>query len=69
MLIFKAIDGKLHEAPKDFSIDEPDMSMLAGVEEIYVVSKTLVKQTRLVVKDKNERAQIRAENYARQAKA
>lgn len=59
LYIFKYADGNLKVAPQGFSLEKPDMAQLDGVEEVYVVSRTMIKQTRLVAKDKNEVARIR----------
>lgn len=63
MYIFRYSDGRLVKAPNDFSPDNigtmAAKTAIDDVEEIYVVSKTLVKQVKLVVKDKAEVAAIR----------
>lgn len=59
MFIFKYGDGILKTAPAGFSLENPDMAQLEGVEEVYVIAKTLIKQTRLVMKDKNEVTNVR----------
>ena len=64
LFIFKYGDGVLKTAPAGFSLEKPDMVQLEGVEEVYVIAKTLVKQTRLVMKDKNEVANIRQKKNA-----
>lgn len=67
MFIFKDVSGALRVAPAEFSPENFDEKMLEDVEEVYCISKVLVKQTRLVVKDKEERRQIR-EDAARTKK-
>lgn len=63
MYIFRYSDGHMERAPIDFSPDNignmATKAALDDVDEIYVVSKTLVKQVKLVVKDKTEIATIR----------
>lgn len=63
MYIFRYSDGSLKVAPDGFSPDNIEnmvtKTALDEVDEIYVVSKTLVKQVKLVVKDKAEIATIR----------
>lgn len=63
MYIFRYLDGHMERAPIDFSPDHiggmAAKAALDDVDEIYVVSKTLVKQVKLVVKDKTEIATIR----------
>lgn len=63
MYIFRYSDGHMEQAPMDFSPDHignmATKAALDDVDEIYVVSKTLVKQVKLVVKDKTEIATIR----------
>lgn len=67
MFIFKDASGALRVAPAEFSPEKFDEKMLEDVEEVYCISKVLVKQTRLVVKDREERKQIR-EDSARSRK-
>lgn len=59
LYIFKYADGTLKSAPAGFSLENPDMAQLDRVDEVYVISKTMIKQTRLVLKDKKEVANIR----------
>lgn len=59
MYILKTEDGKLVPAPANFSPDTSLGKDLDNIVEVYVVSKTLVKQVKLVVKDKAEVAAIR----------
>lgn len=63
MYIFRYSDGRLEKAPDTFSPDNIEnmatKAALDDVDEIYVVSKTLVKQVKLVVKTKEEIAVIR----------
>ena len=63
MYIFRYSDGSLKVAPDGFSPDNMEnmvtKAALDDVDEIYVVSKTLVKQVKLVVKEKAEIATIR----------
>lgn len=59
MYIFKMSDGALAMAPANFSPDNLAEGDLANVVEIYCVAKTLVKQTRLVVKPRGEIENIR----------
>ena len=60
MYVFKLDDGSLKEAPKGFSVDKPDFNLLKNVDEVLCVSKVLVKQMRLVVKSKEEIAEVRS---------
>lgn len=60
MYILKTEDGKMIAAPADFSPDKACGKDLENISEVYVVSKTLVKQVRLVVKDKLEVAAMRS---------
>lgn len=62
MYIFKLNDGSLREASPAFDPDSFDDAVLSNVAEIYCVSKTLIKQTKLVVKPKEEIAAIRQKN-------
>ncbi len=52
LYIFKYVDGTLKNAPAGFSIENPDMTQLDRVDEVYVISKTMIKQTRLVMRDR-----------------
>ncbi len=60
MYLYKKIDGSIVPAPAGFSPDAPDFDALAEVEEVLFVSKTYVKQLRLVVKPKEERDALRS---------
>ncbi len=59
MFIFKRENGALEIAPANFSPDKFDESVLSGVAEVLCVGKILVKQTRLVLKSREEMANIR----------
>lgn len=52
LFIFKMEDGSLKEAGPDFSPDYVNSKQSENVAEIYVIAKTLIKQTRLVLKEK-----------------
>lgn len=60
--IFKMNDGSLMSAPENFDPDAPDFALLEDVEEVLVIGKVLVKQCRLVAKDRETRAAIRRAN-------
>lgn len=60
MYIIKTEDGKLSVVDADFSLDQLSGKNLENISEVYLVSKTLVKQVKLVVKDKAEIAAIRS---------
>ena len=60
MFIFKKTNGSLEVAPERFLPETFDAEMLAQVEEVLCVNKILVKQTRLVLKSPEDRANIRA---------
>ena len=60
MFVFKKTNGSLEVAPASSSPDKFDAEMLAQVEEVLCVNKILVKQTRLVLKSPEDRANIRA---------
>ena len=64
MYIFRYLNGSLKVAPDSFSPDNIENKVtkatLDEVDEIYVVSKTLVKQVKLLVKEKAEIATIRS---------
>ena len=60
MFVFRKEDGTLVEAYQGFSPEKPDFGKLADVSEVLCVNKVLVKQMKLVVKDKSERASVRA---------
>ena len=60
MYIFRTKNGALVEAPKEFNPDNANVDALGDVEEIYCINKILIKQLKLVVKDKPERDRIRA---------
>ena len=59
MYLFKTTSGSIVEAPNNFDIDNPDQKVLENVEEIYVVSKVLRKQLKLVLKPSAECKVIR----------
>lgn len=60
MYILKTEDGMLRVAPDNFSPDKASGKELENIIEVYVVSKTLVKQVKLVAKEKAEIANIRS---------
>lgn len=60
MYIIKLEDGRLIEKDEEFSPDQLSGKDLENISEVYLVSKTLVKQVKLVVKDKAEIAAIRS---------
>lgn len=61
LYIFRKDDGSLVDAPAEFSPENCDEAILDGVNEILVVGKTMVKQTRLVDKGGVRRRRKEAE--------
>ena len=60
MYLFVMEEGRdIIEAPKNFSPDKFNEEMLAGVAEVLCVNKILVKQTKLVLKNREDRDNIR----------
>ena len=60
MKIARMTDGTLKEI--DIDVNDPKISDLEDVEEVYVISKVLVPQMKLVPKPKEEREAVKKEN-------
>lgn len=60
MQIAKMNDGTLKEV--DIDVNDPQIAELENVDEIYVISKILVPQMKLVPKPKEERESIKKQN-------
>lgn len=60
MYIFKMLDGTLQYAPENFNPDSFEPEILENVQEVYCISKTLIKQMKLVVKRREEMEKVRA---------